>query len=329
MLAAAVATDTWRQERALLWAGAVCVLVTAEAAQHARVEAQPRHKGVDDQALSGAGAVGAGAVGAGVAGGLTQQHVGFGGVIAVLERAVLQQVIPQAVRAVQSPDHGVGFLQQGSRVDRMDARAIFGAVVAAAEQAALAGGVAVTVRTGLGPAARLVAPATGGDAVLAVAGLADRRTWLGHARRLLARLVGAHDQRFRVDQRGQRIQVGIRGAHALVAGAVGRVGVRDFGLCDLNQHTNHFGGAFVRVAAAVELGGRRRRAAAQQLEHQLVERDFGLVMRAREANQLAVEPHSEVAGLTVEHDLFAVGGVGGGHSGGLSLLHSGNLLPVL
>ena len=55
VLAAAVATDTWRQERALLWAGAVCVLVTAEAAQHACVEAQPRHKGVDDQALSGAG----------------------------------------------------------------------------------------------------------------------------------------------------------------------------------------------------------------------------------------------------------------------------------
>mgnify|MGYP000134298477 CR=1 FL=1 len=65
------------------------------------------------------------------------------------------------------------------------------------------------------------------------------------------------------------------------------------------------------------------------IEDQFVEGGFRFGVRAGVANQLAVEVHGIIAARAVEHDLFAVGGVGGGHSGGLSLLHSGNLLPVL
>jgi hypothetical protein len=192
----------------------------------------------------------------------------------------------------------VGFLQQGSRVDRVDARAIFGAVVAAAEQAALAGVDFFPLRQ-------------------------HRR----HARRVFA----ANDQRVHVGGHwSQRVEVGIAAAHTLVAGAVGRAGVRGVGVRNLNQHADHFGGAFVRVAAAVELGGRRRRAAAQQLKHQLVERDLAFVVGAGVANQLAVQIHGVITRFTVVADFFAIGGVGGGHSGGSCLICDtlwGNYIP--
>src|SRR5262249_32161976 len=76
--------------------------------------------------------------------------------------------------------------------------------------------------------------------------------------------------------------------------------------------TYHAGGASKQAALADRRRGDERlgRLAeivpADQLEDQLIERDIGLLVRAREADQLAIQIHGIVACLAVVDDLFAV-----------------------
>jgi hypothetical protein len=85
VLTLAVVTDARGQQRARLRAIAIGVILAAVLADQAGVNLQARDMGVNDQAVDATNARGAVAIRAGVAGDLTQEHVGFGGVIAVLE----------------------------------------------------------------------------------------------------------------------------------------------------------------------------------------------------------------------------------------------------